>query len=109
LSLVGLFAVIGALIVAFIVLRNTSSTAAPFGFIPFFGFGWILFPLAFFGVFFAFRWFCWPWGRSYSRGYYPYQDDAHEILRERYAKGQLTKEQFEQMKIDLESVGGNTK
>jgi putative membrane protein len=110
-SLVGLFVVIGALIAAFIVLRNTTSPTSPFGFFPFFGFGWILIPLAFFGVFFAFRWFCWLWGWGYGRGYYQYQDDAQEILRERYAKGQLTKEQFKQMKLDLESqhLGGNTK
>jgi uncharacterized membrane protein len=28
-------------------------------------------------------------------------DDAEKLLRERYAKGEITKEQFDQMKKDL--------
>lgn len=33
----------------------------------------------------------------------PKEDDALRIVRERYAKGELTKEQFEKMKKDLEA------
>ncbi len=32
----------------------------------------------------------------------PQQDSAIEILKKRYAKGEITKEEFEQMKKDLE-------
>jgi putative membrane protein len=35
------------------------------------------------------------------RGWYGGEPDALEIARRRYAKGEITKEQFEQMKKDL--------
>ena len=38
------------------------------------------------------------WQRSFSQGT---RGDAREILRARYAAGELTKEEFEQMKRDL--------
>lgn len=68
----------------------------PFFFFPF----WFIFPLFFFGLFFifAFRWrSCW-WG---SRGYY-YNDPALETLRERFARGEITKEQYDEMRKNLE-------
>ena len=33
---------------------------------------------------------------------FPQHENALDILRKRYAKGEITKEQFEQMKKDLE-------
>ena len=33
---------------------------------------------------------------------YPHQDSPIDILKRRYAKGEITKEQFDQMKKDLE-------
>ena len=33
---------------------------------------------------------------------FPQNENALDILRKRYAKGEITKEQFEQMKKDLE-------
>jgi len=75
------------------------------------GFGWWFFPLGlFFGLlflFFIFRVLFWGWGwgggwgwrRRYWYGYY---GDASEVLRQRYARGEITKEQFDQMKRDLE-------
>ncbi|MGI0080064.1 MAG: SHOCT domain-containing protein [Nitrososphaerales archaeon] len=68
---------------------------------PFFFFGWWIFiPLLFFGFFFFFR-FWWGWGYWwYPRRDY---DPALEMLRERFARGEITKEQYEQMKRDLES------
>lgn len=62
------------------------------------------FPLIFIPViflfFFGFRWFFWGcWGRGWSYGQF---DPAMIALRERYAKGEITKEQLEQMTRDLE-------
>ena len=71
---------------------------------PFIGW-WFFFP---FGIFFllivlflASRLIFWPmrWG---SRRYWYGYGDANEILRQRYARGEITKEQYDQMKRDLE-------
>lgn len=62
---------------------------------------WIIFPLFFFGLFFfAFRWWGWGCWRG-SRGYY--YDHALGVLRERFARGEVTKEQYDQMRKDLEA------
>ncbi|MFQ6109410.1 MAG: SHOCT domain-containing protein [Candidatus Aminicenantales bacterium] len=37
-----------------------------------------------------------------KKGYPPSREDPLEILKRRYARGEITKEQFEQMKKDLE-------
>ncbi|MDG6908476.1 MAG: SHOCT domain-containing protein [Nitrososphaerota archaeon] len=70
----------------------------PFYYFPW----WIIFPLFFFGLFFfGFRW-CgcgYRWG---SRGYYVH-DTTLEVLRERFARGETTKEQYDQMRRDLEA------
>ena len=69
-----------------------------------FPFGWFLFIPVFFLIFFAFRWFVWGgwwWGRG---SYYGWNDPAHEILRKRFARGELTKEQYQQMMRDLDSA-----
>ena len=63
------------------------------------------FPLVFIPIiflfFFGFRWFFWGcWGRSWCYG--QYNDPAMSVLRERYAKGEITKEQLERMTRDLE-------
>lgn len=67
---------------------------------------WYFFPFGFV-VFFIFlfligRMLFWPWGWGGRRGYWYSHDGAAEILRERYAKGEITKDQFEQMSRDLE-------
>jgi putative membrane protein len=66
-----------------------------------FSFGWIWVPFAFFFLFFGLRWYFWPWGwgdrRRYRNG-----EDAYFVLRERFARGEITREQFEQMSRDLQ-------
>ncbi len=98
LALVAIF-VIAMVVFMFVVAPNV----APMGYYPRFpfGFGWIG---AFFLIFLLFgvmRWFFVPWGWAYRRAYWR-GDEVHSILRERYARGELTREQFEQMKGDLE-------
>jgi putative membrane protein len=63
-------------------------------------------------IFLVARWFFWPWrGGGGGGGYYSYPHqqrvDAESIVRERYAKGEITKEQFEQMLRDLRQEGGD--
>ena len=75
-----------------------------------FGWVWGLVGL-FFGLFFLVWIFGrifggWGWMRyRYRRwGYY---GDEYSILRERYAKGEITKDQFDQMTRDLQEHEGN--
>jgi uncharacterized membrane protein len=89
-------AVIGVIVVASLAFR-------PIGYYPWypFGFGWIWIPFGFFFLFFALRWFFFPWTWGYGHG--PWSgEDAYLILRERFARGEITKEQFEQMVHDLD-------
>jgi putative membrane protein len=68
----------------------------------FFPFGFFLFLI---GIFFVFRFafWGWGWGRGYYRGSWRYDGaDALEILGRRYARGEISKEQYEQMKSDLQ-------
>ncbi len=72
-----------------------------------FGFGWI-FMLVFWGL------IIWAifalvrgatgrgcWGNHWN-GHGPRRNDALEILKERYAKGEISKEEFDKMKKDLQ-------
>ncbi len=79
----------------------TPGGASYYPYFPFgLGWGWGIFWI--FIVFWMVRWFVWPWGGRYPRRYGRHGDEAYHILRERYAKGEITKEQFEQMAKDLE-------
>ncbi len=103
-AFVGLFVVIAVVIalsfVASLVLLALRGPGSGFVFFPF-GFGWI-FVFLFFLFFWGFRWWG-GWGRGwYGRPPWRYYDDAHAILRTRYARGEITKDQFEQMMRDLE-------
>jgi putative membrane protein len=79
---------------------------------PFYGFFFFPFGLLF-GLFLIFiilgalRWLFWPWGwgRRYRRTYWRERDQSYYILRERYAKGEITKEQYEQIMQDLQKTG----
>jgi putative membrane protein len=75
----------------------------------FFPFGSLVF---FFVIFFVARGLFWGWGwgwgwrGGYSRGYWRhggYYSEAEEILKQRYAKGEITKDQFDQMMRDLQA------
>ena len=95
-ALLVLFAVSIAVSLVVFVLRGSSTGYVFFPFFPF-GFWWIFF---LFFIFWGFRWWAgWGW---YGRPYWRYHDDAHAILRSRYARGEITREQFEQMMRDLE-------
>lgn len=89
--------IVSVFVIAYLSGAFPSGSYPPFYYFPW----WIVFPLFFFGLFFfAFRgwgWGCW-WGGS--RGYYDY-DPALEAVRERFARGEISKEQYEQMMKDL--------
>lgn len=91
---------IGILVAANLLLR-------PVGFYPWypFGFGWFWIPLALFFLLFAFKWFFWQSAWGYNRGYWT-GDDVHLILKERFARGEITREQLERMTRDLEESKG---
>jgi uncharacterized membrane protein len=89
------------------VLRPMGRAYFPFmGYYPFFffPFGWVF---AFLILFFLLRMIFWPWGWGSRRRYrgYPYE---YHILRVRYARGEITKEQFDQMTHDLQESNQKT-
>lgn len=101
----GLFLLIVISIAASLIVYALRGPGNGTGFFPFFGFGfgWV-FVFLFFLFFWGFRWWG-GWGRwgGYGRSYGPYAwDGAKAILRERYARGEIGKDQFEQMMRDLE-------
>jgi putative membrane protein len=100
--LVGGIVAIVAIVLTFAFLARPTWYAG-LGYYPWFPFGffWIL-PLGFFLIFFLAKWFLWG-GWGWRSGYW-YQEDALSILSEKYARGEITKEQFEQMKKDLEEA-----
>lgn len=68
-----------------------------------FPFPWFIFIPVLFLTFFALRWYFWGgwwWGRAgwYYGGRF---DPALEALRERYARGEITQQQYEEMKKEL--------
>ncbi len=74
---------------------------------PFWGFGWIWVFFGFFLIFGLLRFAFWGprwWGgyyRHYGYGGYGRENDAYHILRERYARGEITKDQYDAMMRDL--------
>ncbi len=91
----------------FVVAPTMPAATAPY-YSPFWGFGWLWIFLGFFLVFGLLRLAVWGprwgWG-GYSRhyGYGPYgrQNEAYHIIRERYARGEITKDQYEALMRDL--------
>src|SRR6266508_2240689 len=90
--------IFGVAIVVGLIFRALSP-GSPGPWFPFYGF-WFFF--AFFALFWAVRWFFWPWGWGYSRRRYWHGDESYYILRARYARGEITKEQYEQTMRDLD-------
>ena len=86
----------------FYALRPMGRDYFPFmGYYPFyFPFGWVF---GFLILFLLLRWIFWPWGWSRRGRYGGYRDEYH-ILRVRYARGEITKEQFDQMTRDLQEA-----
>jgi putative membrane protein len=71
--------------------------------------GWWIFPvicmivMVFFFMMFRGRGFKPPWDKNTDRNHSESKDSETpiEILKKRYAKGEITKEEFDQMKKDL--------
>jgi putative membrane protein len=100
--IIGVMAVIGIAVAAFFLYRPATVTAYPF-YGWWFPFPWFFIIPAIFLLFFGLRWIFWGgWGWGGGWYYRSYNDPALEILKERFARGELTKEQFEQMAKDLE-------
>jgi putative membrane protein len=102
-GLVGLIILVGVSIATsliFFAFRSSGSFYPLFSFFPFhFGlFGGIF---LIFIIFLVARLLFWPRTKYYLNSNSQHRIDAREILRERYAKGEITKEQFEQMMRDL--------
>ena len=98
---------IGVAIVIGLIVRAVVGPGAGVGYFPFFFFPFGFFIFVFF-LFFLFRGLFWGWGWGGWRGYPMYgrhhygPDGAAEILRRRYASGEITKDQFDQMMRDIE-------
>jgi len=101
-GIVGLVAVVGISITLSFYFAPRPGGAFYYPFFPV-HFGWLGGIFLIFIVFWVARWFLWPWRRwdyrTYSRNA---GDEAHNIVRARYAKGEITKEQYESMMRDLE-------
>jgi putative membrane protein len=71
----------------------------PFFFFPF---GFLLFAFVLFAIF-RFAFWGWGWHRGYYGGSWRANggSSALEILDQRYARGDITKEQYDQMKNDI--------
>lgn len=100
-GVVGLIILIGISLAASLIFAPRPSGS---GFYPFFfpfHFGWPGGIFLVFVVFLVLRLLFWPRRWNDDRPNLHYRDDAHNILGVRYAKGEITKEQFEQMLHDL--------
>jgi uncharacterized membrane protein len=89
-------------VTSFVVLSALHEVAYPFGYFPFFFFGWWIFIPVFFFVAFFLLLRCWGWGNWWRSGWY--YDSAMEIVSQRFARGEITKDQYVQMRKELEGA-----
>lgn len=95
-GIVGLVLLVGVSIVASMIFFIPNSSGAAYAYLPF-HFPWLGGIFLIFVVFWAARWSFWPWRGAH----WHHRDGAVFILKERYAKGEITKEQFEHMMQQL--------
>lgn len=105
-GIIGLIVLIGiSILIPFLFTTPISSGVhLPLALFPFhFGFIGIIFLI--FIIFLISRWIFWSNNCGNSSRYHSQNisnGDLQNVLKERYAKGEITKEQFEQIKKDLE-------
>jgi putative membrane protein len=103
----GLIVLAGVSIIASLLFLGPRSSGTFYPFFPAyffpFHFGWLGGIYIILVFFLIARWVFSPWRNGNLPGSYSQSHDygAHSILKERYAKGEITKEQFEQMMLDL--------
>jgi putative membrane protein len=102
-GLLGLIILVGASTITSVTLFVTRSSGAFYPILPFFPFhfGFLGIIILVLIIFWVARWLFWPWNGRRDALFVEYPDKADTILRERYAKGEITKEQFKQMMQDL--------
>jgi putative membrane protein len=93
-----------ALSAFFFAMRPISGAYYPFYRPFFFPFDFLFAIFLIFIIFGVLRWVFWGWGWGYRRRYWRHGYGPYYILRERYAKGEITKEQFDQMMRDLQEA-----
>ena len=108
-AIIAIFTTIG--LALYYIPRPIAPVGTTYPYYGFFGFR-LLFGLFFLFVIFGFlRWAFWGWRWHYRGGYmggyryWRHRDGSYYILRERYARGEITKEQYDQMMRDLDQHG----
>jgi len=106
LGFLAVFAVFVAAMIYFMFFVYPNAPVGTYPMTPWYGFGWIWIFFGFFLVFGLLRFAFWGprWGGYYRHyGYGPYGrgNEAYHILRERYARGEITKDQYDAMMRDL--------
>jgi putative membrane protein len=104
----GLIVLIGISIIASLLFFGLRTSGVYYPFFPAFlfpfHFGWLGAIFIILVVFLMARWIFLPWRNGNLSGSYSQNRDngnAQYIIKERYAKGEITKEEFEQMMLDL--------
>jgi putative membrane protein len=108
----GLIILVAISIIASLLFFGPRSSGTFYPFFPAlyfpFHFGWLGGIFIILVFFLIARWIFLPWRNgNTSSSHWQYHGDSspHNILKERYAKGEITKEQFEQMMLDLKKSG----